>query len=112
VRVEGLAKRFGDVIAVDGVTLEVRRGSVLGLLGPNRAGKTTIVRVLATLLRPDAGRGEVLGLDVVEEATAVRQRIALTGQFAAVDELLTGAREPAHVREAGASVEGRGAQPR
>ncbi len=90
VRVEGLAKRFGDVVAVDGVSLEVQRGSVLGLLGPNGAGKTTIVRVLATLLRPDAGRAEVLGLDVVADATAVRQQIALTGQFAAVDELLTG----------------------
>jgi daunorubicin resistance ABC transporter ATP-binding subunit len=75
---------------VDGVDLDAERGSVLALLGPNGAGKTTVIRVLATLLRPDAGRAEVLGYDVVVEADAVRERIALTGQSAAVDELLTG----------------------
>jgi ABC-2 type transport system ATP-binding protein len=90
VRVEGLAKRFGDVVAVDGVSLEVQRGSVLGLLGPNGAGKTTIVRVLATLLRPDAGRARVLGHDIVSEADAVRGLVSLTGQLASVDEDLTG----------------------
>ncbi|MDQ3767948.1 MAG: ATP-binding cassette domain-containing protein [Actinomycetota bacterium] len=90
VRVEGIAKRFGKTMALAGVDLEVQRGAVLGLLGPNGAGKTTIVRVLATLLRPDEGRGEVLGHDVVREAPAVRRSIGLAGQFAAVDELLTG----------------------
>ena len=90
VRVEGIAKRFGDSAALADVDLEVQRGAVLGLLGPNGAGKTTIVRILATLLRPDEGRAEVMGRDVVREAPAVRRRIGLAGQFAAVDELLTG----------------------
>jgi daunorubicin resistance ABC transporter ATP-binding subunit len=90
VRVEGLAKRFGDTTALAGVDLEVQRGAVLGLLGPNGAGKTTVVRVLATLLRPDEGHAEVLGHDVVREAREVRRSIGLAGQFAAVDELLTG----------------------
>ena len=89
-RVEGIAKRFGETEALSGVDLEVAEGSVVGLLGPNGAGKTTLVRVLATLLRPDAGRAEVFGLDVVREAGAVRELIGLTGQFAAVDELLSG----------------------
>jgi daunorubicin resistance ABC transporter ATP-binding subunit len=85
-----VAKRFGETRALDGVDLEVAEGSVVGLLGPNGAGKTTLVRVLATLLRPDAGRAEVFGRDVVTEAGAVRETIGLTGQFAAVDELLSG----------------------
>src|SRR5215208_1289734 len=89
-RTEGLVRRFDETVALDRVDLEVAEGSVLGLLGPNGAGKTTLVRVLATLLRPDAGRAEVFGLDVVSEAPKVREVIGLTGQFAAVDELLTG----------------------
>ena len=76
--------------ALDGVDLEVREGTVLGLLGPNGAGKTTTVRILATLLRPDAGRATVAGLDVVRDAQAVRSVIGLSGQYAAVDENLTG----------------------
>jgi oleandomycin transport system ATP-binding protein len=87
---EGLVKRFGDTTALDGVDLAVRTGTVLGLLGPNGAGKTTAVRVLATLLRPDAGRATVGGYDVVNEAHQVRQLIGLAGQYAAVDEALTG----------------------
>jgi ABC-2 type transport system ATP-binding protein len=90
VRVEGVAKRFGDTLALSGVDLEVPEGSVFGLLGPNGAGKTTLVRVLATLLTPDAGRAEVFGLDVTADAPAVRELIGLTGQFAAVDEILSG----------------------
>jgi daunorubicin resistance ABC transporter ATP-binding subunit len=88
--VEGLRKRFGDVVALDGVTFEVPEGTVFGLLGPNGAGKTTAVRVLATVLRPDGGRAEVLGFDVVREPEAVRRRIGLAGQNAAVDPNLTG----------------------
>jgi oleandomycin transport system ATP-binding protein len=90
IQVEGLVKKFGETTALAGVDFSARRGSVLGLLGPNGAGKTTAVQVLATLLRPDAGRVEVLGLDVVAEPAAVRARIGLTGQYAAVDELLSG----------------------
>src|SRR4051794_26908698 len=90
IAVEGLVKRFGDTTALDGVDLTVAEGSVLGLLGPNGAGKTTVVRILTTLLRADAGRAEVLGLDVVRDADAVRASIGLTGQYAAVDEYLTG----------------------
>jgi ABC-2 type transport system ATP-binding protein len=90
VRVEGVVKRFGATVALDGAGLEVPRGMVFGLLGPNGAGKTTLVRILATLLAPDAGRVEVLGHDVMREPAAVRELIGLTGQFAAVDELLTG----------------------
>jgi ABC transporter DrrB family efflux protein len=90
VRVEGVVKRFGATVALDGAGLEVPAGMVFGLLGPNGAGKTTLVRILATLLAPDAGRAEVLGHDVVGEPAAVRELIGLTGQFAAVDELLTG----------------------
>ncbi len=88
--VEGLVKSFGDVIALDGLDLQVEAGSVFGLLGPNGAGKTTLVRVLATLLEPTAGRAAVLGHDVVSEPLAVRRRIGLAGQFAAVDAELTG----------------------
>jgi daunorubicin resistance ABC transporter ATP-binding subunit len=87
---EGLRQTFGDVVALDGLDLEVEAGTVFGLLGPNGAGKTTFVRVLATLLRPTAGRASVLGHDVVAEPLAVRRRIGLAGQFAAVDEELTG----------------------
>jgi ABC-2 type transport system ATP-binding protein len=87
----GLVKSFGDVRALDGVDLEVAPGSVLGLLGPNGAGKTTAVRVLTTLLKPDAGSATVAGLDVVRQAAQLRQKIGLAGQYAAVDELLTGA---------------------
>jgi ABC transporter DrrB family efflux protein len=90
VRVEGVVKRFGETVALDGAGLEVPGGMVFGLLGPNGAGKTTLVRILATLLTPDAGRAEVLGHDVVREPGAVRELLGLTGQFAAVDELLTG----------------------
>ncbi|WP_369131797.1 ATP-binding cassette domain-containing protein [Modestobacter sp. I12A-02662] len=88
--VEGLVKRFGATTALGGVDLTVSEGTVLGLLGPNGAGKTTIVRVLSTLLLPDGGRAEVAGLDVVTQATQVRSMIGLTGQYAAVDEYLTG----------------------
>jgi ABC-2 type transport system ATP-binding protein len=87
---EGLVKTFGDVRALDGVDLVVPTGTVLGLLGPNGAGKTTTVRVLTTLLRPDSGRAVVAGHDVLADPDAVRRSIGLSGQFAAVDELLTG----------------------
>jgi ABC transporter DrrB family efflux protein len=90
VRVGDVVKHFGATVALDGAGLEVPAGMVFGLLGPNGAGKTTLVRVLATLLAPDAGRAEVFGHDVVREPAAVRELIGLTGQFAAVDELLTG----------------------
>ena len=86
----GLVKAFGSTRALDGIDLAVRRGSIYGLLGPNGAGKTTMVRLLATLLKPDAGTARVLGHDVVREAEEVRRRISLTGQFASVDEDLTG----------------------
>ncbi|MET9108313.1 ATP-binding cassette domain-containing protein [Streptomyces zhihengii] len=87
---EGIEKRYGDKHALDGFDLTVRQGTVHGLLGPNGAGKTTAVRVLATLLRFDAGRAEVAGLDVRRDPRGVRERIGLTGQYAAVDEVLTG----------------------
>jgi ABC-2 type transport system ATP-binding protein len=86
----GLVKSFGEVRAVDGVDLAVRSGSVYGVLGPNGAGKTTTIRMLATLLRPDAGEARVLGHDVVADADAVRSVVSLTGQLASVDEDLTG----------------------
>jgi daunorubicin resistance ABC transporter ATP-binding subunit len=88
--VEALTKRYGDVAALDGIDLQVPEGTIFGLLGPNGAGKTTAVRVLATVLRPDGGRAEVLGRDVVREPAAVRRRIGLAGQYAAVDPNLTG----------------------
>ncbi|HEY2430652.1 MAG TPA: ATP-binding cassette domain-containing protein [Acidimicrobiales bacterium] len=88
--VEDLHKHFGSVVAVDGVDLAVPRGTVLGLLGPNGAGKTTIVRILTTILRPDRGRALILDLDVATQPAAVRSVIGLAGQFAAVDENLTG----------------------
>ncbi|SDC50366.1 ABC-2 type transport system ATP-binding protein [Geodermatophilus telluris] len=88
--VEGLQKRFGSNTALAGVDLTVPEGSVLGLLGPNGAGKTTVVRILTTLLQPDGGRAEVAGVDVLREPDRVRSLIGLTGQYAAVDEYLTG----------------------
>jgi ABC-2 type transport system ATP-binding protein len=87
---EGLHKHYGKTHALAGIDLAAEEGSVLGLLGPNGAGKTTAVRILTTLLRPDAGRAEVAGLDVVKHADALRARIGLAGQYAAVDENLTG----------------------
>ncbi|MFJ4704242.1 ATP-binding cassette domain-containing protein [Streptomyces anulatus] len=86
----GLVKVFGDNHAVDGIDLAVPTGTVYGVLGPNGAGKTTAVRMLATLLRPDGGTARVFGKDVVKEADAVRSRVSLTGQYASVDEDLTG----------------------
>jgi ABC-2 type transport system ATP-binding protein len=90
IEVNGLVKHFGEVHALDGVNLTVGQGEVLGLLGPNGAGKTTLVRVLATLLEADAGSARVLGLDVERDAAKLRERIGLAGQYAAVDENLTG----------------------
>jgi ABC-2 type transport system ATP-binding protein len=90
IAVRGLFKAYGSIQALAGVDLDVARGAVLGLLGPNGAGKTTLVRVLTTLLRPDAGTATVLGLDVVRDAGELRGRIGLAGQYAAVDENLTG----------------------
>jgi oleandomycin transport system ATP-binding protein len=87
---EGLVKRFGETTALAGVDLSVRAGSVYGLLGPNGAGKTTTVRIFATLLRPDAGTARVGGYDVVRDAHRVRRMVGLTGQYASVDEMLTG----------------------
>ncbi|WP_328873500.1 ATP-binding cassette domain-containing protein [Streptomyces sp. NBC_00287] len=90
IHAEGLVKTFGDVRALDGVDLDVPEGTVLGLLGPNGAGKTTTVRCLTTLLRPDSGKAVVAGIDVLKHPDAVRRSIGLSGQFAAVDEYLTG----------------------
>src|SRR2546425_3246560 len=83
--VEGLVKRFGEVVALDGVDFQVPTGTVFGLLGPNGAGKTTAVRILSTILLPDGGRAEVLGHDVVRDPDGVRYRIGLAGQYAALD---------------------------
>jgi ABC-2 type transport system ATP-binding protein len=90
IRATGLVKHYGDVRALDGLDLHVPQGTVLGMLGPNGAGKTTAVRILTTLLEPDAGTAEVAGLDVLSQTEEVRERIGLSGQYAAVDELLTG----------------------
>ncbi|MEW9530234.1 ATP-binding cassette domain-containing protein [Microbispora sp. NPDC049125] len=90
IQADGLVKHYGQTKALDGVDLEVSPGSLVGVLGPNGAGKTTAVRILATLLRPDGGRARVHGFDVVRQAHQVRSLIALTGQYAAVDEALTG----------------------
>ena len=90
IETRALAKAFGSTRALDGIDLTVREGSVYGLLGPNGAGKTTTIRILATLLRPDAGHATVAGLDVVREPDAVRRKVGLTGQYASVDEDLTG----------------------
>ncbi|SDO41579.1 oleandomycin transport system ATP-binding protein [Nakamurella panacisegetis] len=90
IEAEGLRKRFGTTQALDGVDLAARAGTVLGVLGPNGAGKTTAVRILATLLRADSGRVTVAGYDVIKDAHKVRQTIGLTGQYASVDEDLTG----------------------
>ena len=97
VEAHGLTKSFGDTDALRGVDLAVEPGTVLGLLGPNGAGKTTTVRILATLLKPDSGRAVIDGIDVVADPRAARGRIGLTGQYAAVDERLTGAENLEHV---------------
>ncbi len=91
IRVSGLVKTYGDVRAVDGVDFEVRPGTVFGLLGPNGAGKTTAVRVLTTLLVPNSGEISVAGIDAVAEPSRLREKIGLAGQYASVDESLTGA---------------------
>jgi len=88
--VRGLTKRFGSTRALDGVSLSVEPGTILGMLGPNGAGKTTTVRILTTLLRPDAGEASVAGVDVLRDPDTVRRRIGLAGQYAAVDELISG----------------------
>src|SRR5690242_20076541 len=90
IEIQGLGKSFGELIALDGLDLTVPAGTVFGLLGPNGAGKTTLVRILATLLAPSRGQAAILGHDVIREPLAVRRRIGLAGQFAAVDEELTG----------------------
>lgn len=90
IRTEALTKAFKTTNALNGINLEIDSGSVYGLLGPNGAGKTTTVRILATLLKPDSGRAEVLGHDVTKEPRAVREKVSLTGQYASVDEDLTG----------------------
>ena len=94
---EGLVKRFGDTVALAGVNLRVERAKVVGLLGPNGAGKTTAVRVFTTLITPDAGRAFIDGIDVLAEPMRAKSRIGLTGQYAAVDERLTGAENLEHV---------------
>ncbi len=91
VRVEGITKTFGDTVkALDNVTLEFEPGIIYGLLGPNGAGKTTLIRVLTTLLRPDSGFARVAGVDVLADPKTARTKIGLAGQFAAVDDYLTG----------------------
>jgi len=90
IKARGLVKVYGETRALDGIDLTVPRGQVFGFLGPNGAGKTTTIRILATLTRPDAGTARVLGFDVVSDRNAIRARVAVTGQFAAIDEDLTG----------------------
>jgi ABC-2 type transport system ATP-binding protein len=90
IETHGLIKRFGEVRALNGIDLLIQRGTVYGLLGPNGAGKTTTIRILSTLLTPDGGTASVLGYDVAKEPKTVRQKVSLTGQFASVDEDLTG----------------------
>src|SRR5262244_575879 len=90
VRVEDVVKRFGATVALDGARLEIPGGMVFGLLGPNGAGKTTLVRILSTLLTPDAGTARVAGYDVLRQPRALRRAIGLTGQYASVDEKLSG----------------------
>ena len=90
IRAERLVKKYGEVTALDGLDLEVEEGTVMGLLGPNGAGKTTTVRVLTTLLKPDSGHAEVAGVDVLRQPKELRRRIGVSGQYAAVDEHLTG----------------------
>jgi ABC-2 type transport system ATP-binding protein len=112
IQVRGLEKSFGDVAVLRGVDLDVTRGSVLALLGANGSGKTTTVRILSTLLRADAGTATVDGHDVATDGAAVRRSISLTGQFAAVDEMLTGRENLAlvarlrHLREPGRVADG------
>src|SRR5690554_5169816 len=90
IEADNLVKKFGDQRVVDGISLKVPRGSIYGFLGPNGAGKTTTIKMLATLLRPDGGSAKVMGFDLLKEANQVRQCISLTGQFASVDEDLSG----------------------
>ncbi len=90
ITVAGLRKSFGDQVVLDGIDLDIGEGSIFALLGPNGAGKTTIVRILTTLLKPDDGTTRVNGFDVLSQPARVRESISLTGQFAAVDEILTG----------------------
>lgn len=90
VTVRGLVKHYGETKALDGVDLDVREGTVMGVLGPNGAGKTTLVRILSTLITPDAGRAHVAGYDVVRQPRQLRRVIGLTGQYASVDEKLPG----------------------
>ena len=97
VETRDLRKKFGATMALNGVDLEVPRATVLGLLGPNGAGKTTTVRILTTLLQPDGGSARIDGIDVVDDPRAVRARIGLTGQYAAVDERLTGTENLEHI---------------
>ena len=85
-----MVKRFGDVAAVDGIDLDVPRGVIIAILGPNGAGKTTLLRMLATLARPDGGEATVMGHDLIRDPGAVRGAISMTGQFASLDEDLTG----------------------
>src|SRR5512141_1224223 len=112
IRVEGLVKSYGELEVLRGVDFEVARGSIFALLGSNGAGKTTVVRILATLLKADAGTVTVAGFDVATQAAQVRESISLTGQFAAVDEILTGRENLVliarlrHLRNPGALADG------